>query len=237
MKSRYKSWKSPSMGKEMELLIVGDEGTPVIVFPSAHGSFKEWQNHNSFSILDEQIDEGFNQFFCVDSVAEDCFLNKKSDPIVKMKRFNQFQDYIMDELLPFISEENSNPYIITTGVALGAYQALLMALKYPTNFHKVIGLCGYYDIRVHTKDVIDDNIYFNNPSEFIPNLNDDKILSLISSVDIRLLNYKNDPTKEETRKMSDLLWLKFIEHEHYVWDEETDDMWNLIPQMLKDNLF
>lgn len=237
MMRTYKSWKSPSMGKEMELLIYGKEGTPVILFPSAHGSYKEWEDRNGFLILEEQINEGYNQFYCVESFADESFMNESVDPLIRIQRFSQYQAYIMDELLPFISDNNSNPFVIVSGVALGAYCALLMALKYPTNFHKVIGLCGYYDISVHMNDVIDDSIYYNNPVEFIPNLNDDKLLKFISSVDIRLLNYKNDPTKEATRKMSDILWLKFIEHEHYVWDNETEDLWTLVPNMLKDNLF
>lgn len=237
MMRKYKSWKSPSMGKEMEMLIFGTEGTPVIIFPTAHGDYKEWEIQGAINVLDEQITEGFNQFFCVDSFAGESFMNESVDPIKRVMRFSQYQAYIMDELLPFISDTNSNPFIIASGIAIGAYCSLLMALKYPSNFHKIIGLCGYYDISVHLGDVKDDNIYFNNPVEFIPNLNSEKLLKLISSVDIRLLNYKNDPTRAETRRISDLLWLKFIEHEHYVWDEETDNLWTLAPKMLKDNLF
>ena len=237
MKTRNKSWKSPSLGREMNLMIAGEEGTPVIVFPSAFGNYSEWKDNGALDKLEEQIDLGYNQLFCLDTFAEECFLNDKVDPVKRMIRFNHYQDYIMDEVLPFISEENSNPFIITTGVALGAYAALLMALKFPTNFHKVISLSGYFDIREHMGDVLDDHIYFNNPIEFIPNLNDDKLLGLINSVDIRLLNYKNDPTREKTRKMSDILWLKFIEHEHYVWEEEAENMWDIAPNMLKDNLF
>jgi len=237
MKTHIKSWKSPSLGREMKLMIVGEEGTPVIIFPSAFGDFFEWKEHQALNILEEQIDLGYNQLFCLDSFAEDCFMKDTVDPVKRMIRFNHYQDYIMDEVLPFITEENSNPFIITTGVALGAYAALLMALKFPTNFHKVISLSGYFDIREHMGGVVDDHIYFNNPVEFIPNLNDDKLLGLINSVDIRLLNYKNDPTREKTRKMSDILWLKFIEHEHYVWEEEAENMWDIVPNMLKDNLF
>lgn len=237
MISDIKSWKSPSLGREMKIMVAGEEGTPVIVFPSAYGDYLEWNNNRAFDVLEEQIDLGYNQFFCLDSFAADCFMNDDADPVKRMQRFNQYQDYVMDEVLPFISEENSNPYIIATGVALGAYAALLMALKFPTNFQKVISLSGYFDIREHLGKTIDDHIYFNNPIEFIPNLNDDKLLGLINSVDIRLLNYKNDPTREKTRKMSDILWLKFIEHEHYVWEEEAGNMWDIVPNMLKDNLF
>lgn len=237
MKTRIKTWKSPSLGREMKLMIAGEEGTPVIVFPSAYGDYNEWEDHLALDKIQEQIDLGYNQFFCLDSFAEECFMNDSIDPVKRMLRFNQYQDYVMDEVLPFISEENSTPFIITTGVALGAYAALLVALKYPANIHKVVSLSGYFDVREHMGDVVNDHIYFNNPVEFIPNLNDDKLLGLINSVDIRLLNYKNDPTREKTRKMSDILWLKFIEHEHYVWEEKAENMWDIVPNMLKDNLF
>ena len=237
MKRKEKSWISPSMGKKMRVNIYGTEGTPVIIYPTAHGDLLEWEEQGGIAILEEQIDEGYNQIYCIEDFAQESFMNSEIDPVSRIERFSQYQSYIMDELLPFISEENSNPYVINAGAAIGAYCALLMALKYPTNFHKVIGLCGYYDIRVHMDEFFDDNVYFNNPVEFIPNLSDEKLLKMISAVDIRLLNYANDTTKGDTHKMSDILWLKFIEHEHYVWNEKAENMWELLPKMLKDNLF
>lgn len=237
MKTRIKTWRSPSLGRDMKMMIAGEEGTPVLVFPSAYGGYSEWKDNQAFKMLEEQIDLGYNQFFCLDSFAAEYFMDETIDPVKRMIRFDHYQEYIVDEVLPFISKENANPFIITTGVALGAYAALLMALKFPTKFNKVVSLSGYFDIREHTGSVSDDHIYFNNPVEFIPNLNDEKLLGLINSVDIRLLNYQNDPTREKTRKMSDILWLKFIEHEHYVWEQETENMWDIVPNMLKDNLF
>ncbi|MDX1640522.1 MAG: alpha/beta hydrolase-fold protein [Balneolaceae bacterium] len=237
MMKSYKSWKSPSLGKKMEMLIFGKEGTPVILFPSAYGSYKEWESCGAFDVLHSQIEEGFNQFFCVDAFATESFVNKSISPLARIKRFNQYQEYVIDELLPFIANENSNPFIITTGVGIGAYCALLMVLKHPQQFHKAVGISGYYDISVHMDREIDDSIYFNNPVEFVPNLHNEKLLRDIGSVDIRLLNYKNDPTKDATKRMSDVLWRKNIEHEHFIWDEETTNPWTLAPYILKDNLF
>lgn len=219
------------------MLIFGKEGTPVILFPSAYGSYKEWEDCGAFDVLHQQVEEGFNQFFCVDAFATESMMNNSISPLARIRRFNQYQEYIIDELLPFISHENSNPFIITSGVGIGAYCALLLALKHPSQIQKVIGISGYYDISVHMDGEVDDSIYFNNPVEFVPNIHDQELLRKIGSIDIRLLNYKNDPTKDATRRMSDILWLKFIEHEHFVWDEETTNLWTLAPYILKDNLF
>ena len=44
MQREYIKWKSPSLGKEMEMLVFGKEGTPVIVFPTENGRFFEWED-------------------------------------------------------------------------------------------------------------------------------------------------------------------------------------------------
>lgn len=65
MMKSYKSRKSPSKGKKMEMLIFGKEGTPFVLFPSADGSFDEWKKKGAFDVLHKQVDEGYNQFFFV----------------------------------------------------------------------------------------------------------------------------------------------------------------------------
>lgn len=237
MDREYRKWRSPTLGKDMEMLIFGTEGTPVIIFPSENGNYKEWEESGGIDIVNEQIQSGFNQFFCVDSVFQESFFNSDVSPLVRIKRFTQYQNYIIEEVLPFISEQNSNPYIINAGAGLGAYTSLLVALKYPNKIDKVIGVSGYYDINGLMDNLKDDSIYYNNPVDFIPNLNDQSILKDINTIDIRLLSYQNDPNRNATEKMSEILWLKFIDHEYYVWDEQTSSPWTLIPKMFRDNLF
>jgi esterase/lipase superfamily enzyme len=237
MQREYRKWKSPSLGRDMEMLVFGKEGTPVLIFPTEEGRFFEWEDQGVMEAVNEQIEMGYNQFFCVDSLDKESFLNQDVDPYTRLIRENQYQMYIKDEVIPFISEQNSNPYLITSGSGFGAYHALNFALKYPDLANKVLAMSGYYDINVHLNGFKDDNSYFNNPVEFIPNLNDENLLKEISALDIRLFSYQNDPNREATQKMSEILWLKFIEHEHYVWDEETSNPWTLIPDMFKENLF
>jgi esterase/lipase superfamily enzyme len=236
MQREYHKWKSPSLGRDMEMLVFGNEGTPVIVFPTEIGRFFEWEDQGMIEKASYQIDNGYNQFFCIDTLAQESFLNKNTDPYVRLMRENQYQTYIIDEVLPFISKQNSNPFIIAAGYRLGAYQALNLALKNPESFDKVIALSGNFDINIYLDGFKDDNSYFNNPIEFIPNLNDQSILQQISSLDIRLLSYLNDGNLGATKKMSDILWMKFIEHKLYVWEEETSNPWSLLPSMFIENL-
>lgn len=237
MKSKSHQWKSPSLGRKMEMNIYGTSGTPVIIFPSEEGGRDEWDEAGIMSSLDEQISEGYNQFFCLDSVADESLLNKNTEPKHRIGRQKQYEQYLIDEVIPFIRKTNNNPYLIFSGAFLGAYYALLFALKYPEKVDKVIGISGTYDIKPYLDGHYDDNVYYNNPVDFIPNLNDPKILKNISEIDIRLLSYSNDPQKEESERMSDSLWLKNVDHNFYVWDEVISEPWNLVDSMFIEHLF
>ena len=237
MKSKTHKWKSPSLGRQMKMNIYGTSGTPVIIFPSEEGGRDEWDEAGIISSLEEQISEGYNQFFCLDSVADESLLNKNAEPKHRIGRQKQYEQYLIDEVIPFIRKTNNNPYLIFSGAFLGAYYALLFALKYPEKVDKVIGISGTYDIKPYLDGHYDDNVYFNNPVDFIPNLNDPKIIKSISEVDIRLLSYSNDPQKEESERMSDSLWLKNVDHNFYVWDEVISDPWNLVDSMFIEHLF
>jgi len=237
MERTLHSWKSPSLGKKMDLLKFGNSGTPVIIFPSEEGSFSEWEDTGMIDSLNEQINEGYNQLFCVDSIADESLLNKNAEPNLRIRRQNLYEQYIIDEVVPFIKEQNSNPYLILSGAFLGAYYALLFALKHPQKINKVIGISGTYNIKPYLDDFYDDSVYYNNPVDFLPNLNDRDTLKIISEIDFRLLSYVNDPQRDISEKMSDTLWLKNIDHNFYIWDEKVSDPWNLVDSMFKEHLY
>lgn len=231
------SWKSPSLGKSMEMTVYGTGGVPVLIFPSEEGNRLEWEQEGIINALSEQIAEEYNQFFCVDSISEESLLNKNVEPEVRLMRQRQYEQYIFDEVIPNIREQNENPYLILAGAFLGAYHALLYSLKHPEKIHKVIGISGNYDIKPYLDGFYDDNVYYNNPVDFVPNMNDKDLLKKISGVDIRLLTYSNDPLRSQCERMSHTLWLKNVDHNFYVWDEVISDPWKLVDSMFIEHLY
>jgi len=231
------SWKSPSLGKKMELITYGTSGTPVIIFPSEEGTCSEWEETGMIDALGQQIEDEYNQFYCVNSVAVESLLNKDADPSVRIRRQAQYEQYIVDELIPYIKKQNKNSYLILAGAFLGAYYAMLIALKHPDKINKVIGISGTYNIKPYLDGYYDDTVYFNNPVDFLPNINNKNTLQQISDIDMRLLSYSNDPQRSSSERMSDALWLKNIDHNFYVWDEKTSDPWNLVDSMFIEHLY
>ncbi len=60
--------------------------------------------------------------------------------------------------------------ITTTGASFGAYHAANTLLKHPDLFRRCLALSGVYDIRRFMDGDYDDNFYFNNPVDYVANL-------------------------------------------------------------------
>lgn len=180
-----------------------------------------------------QLENGFNQLFCISSTDDESFLNDNISPEKRIRRQQQFESYLIDEMIPFIRDQNPISFLIVVGVDTGGYHALNMALKYPRVFGKAIGISGVYDIRPFMDDYYDENMYYNVPVDYIPNLSNDNLLDNIRQIDIRLVSYRNDPRKEVTYRLSDIFRTKMIDHELDVWNMESEEEWDLWRQMLK----
>ena len=64
----YHRWYSRSLGRDMELLVFGHAGPPVIVFPTSMGAFFEYEDRGMVEALRGKLDGGGLQLFCVSSV-------------------------------------------------------------------------------------------------------------------------------------------------------------------------
>ena len=233
MNKEQKTWRSPSLGRDMNMSIYGSGGTPVLTMPTRGEQRSQWEEHGMVDALSYQLDNEFNQLFCVDSIDDESFLNEKIEPSKRLMRQRQFESFIIEEVVPFIHEVNDIGFIIVAGVDLGGYHAINLALKHPEKFGKAIGISGVYDIKRFMDGYYDDDVYYNNPVDFMPNLNKKQLLFKIREVDFRLVSYTQDPRKDEAVKLSEVLRLKFVEHKLDIWDLEELDEWDLWQQMLK----
>ena len=156
----------------MELLIFGHAGARLLVFPTSLGRFFEWEDRGMIAVLSDQLENGWLQMICVDSIDADSWYARWKYPADRAARHIQYENYLLDEVLPLSRQVNANPFLMTTGASFGAYHAVNFALRHPELVGRTIGLSGVYDISQWTDGYHDDNIYFNNPMAFISNEND-----------------------------------------------------------------
>ncbi len=231
MNREYHHWFSPSLNREMELLVFGHAGARVLVFPTSMGRFFQWEDTGMIAELSEHLEKGWIQLFCVDSVDAESWYAKGKHPAERVVRHVQYDRYLLEEVLPFIRQRNSNPFLITAGTSFGGYHAVNFALRYPLLVDRTIGLSGLYDIKRFTDGYSDDNVYFNSPCDFIENEHDPERLHALQHIDIILAIGQGDPSCPNNRAFSDILWEKKIGNALRIWDGWAHD-WPWWRQMI-----
>src|SRR5437588_4692462 len=161
MNREYHHWYSPYLERDMELLVFGHAGARVLVFPTSMGRFFQWEDTGMIAALGEQLDQGKIQLFCVDSVDAESWHAKGKPPAERAWRQVQYEQYLLDEVLPFTRLHNSNPFLMTTGTSFGADHAVNFSFRYPHLVDRVIGLSCLYDIKRFTGRCSNDNGYFH----------------------------------------------------------------------------
>ncbi len=211
------------MGRQMELLIFGHGGARVVAFPTSMGRFHDWADRGLVSALQEHLDRGWLQLFCVDSVDTESWYNKRIGPRDRARRQLQYDRYLCDELLPFTASRNSNPYLIATGPSFGAYQAVNFAFRHPELVNRVLGMSGLYDIKELTDGYSDDEVYFQNPSDFLRHEHDPGRLDAMRRQDIILVVGRDDGARANNEDLSATLHGKGVSHALRIWDGWAHD--------------
>jgi len=223
MHREYHRWYSPALGRDMELLVFGHAGARVVVFPTSMGRFFEWEDRGMIETLGEHLGRGWVQLFCVDSVDAESWYAKHRHPGERAWRHVLYDRYLTTELLPFTVHRNSNQFLITTGASFGAYHAANFALRHPALVGRVLGLSGLYDIKRMTEGYSDDNVYFNNPPDFVQDEHDQWRLEALRRLDIILAVGRDDAALGDNQHFSRVLGGRGIGHSLLVWDGWAHD--------------
>jgi esterase/lipase superfamily enzyme len=224
MQRQYHRWYSHRVGRDMELLVFGEAGARVLVFPTRQGRFYDYENWGLVDAIRDRIEAGELQLYCVDSYDSSSLYDWGIAPWERIARHRNFEEYILCEVLPLTTTLNSDGRLVAHGCSIGAYHAVNIAFRHPWLFSKVVGFSGRYDLTheyAWYRDLFsghyDDNIYFNTPNHFVPNLTDPEILRHLRALDIRLVVGEADYFIASNRALSTALWEKAVWHAFEVW--------------------
>jgi esterase/lipase superfamily enzyme len=226
LKREYHKWFSPSLGREMELLAFGHAGQPAIVFPTSCGRFFEFEDRGMIETVSHKLEHGQLQLFCVDSVDAESWYNRNVPPRWRIARQLQYEQYLMEELLPFIKERNNSPGLATVGSSFGAYHAMNLALRHPTVFHAVLSLGGNFNPESFLNGYYDDDCYFNLPMHYLPNLSDPAYLDHYRRNNYILATGVHDMCWNANEQMAQVLRSKAIPCRLDVWGDNVGHDWH-----------
>jgi esterase/lipase superfamily enzyme len=228
MKRSLFSWHSPSLGQEMPIVSYGHYGFALLLVPTASADYLEYERFQLIDAIAPYINSGKLRVFSINSVNSQSWMNDGMEGSHKAIRHNQFNKYIHEEVVPFI-KTNTSPEtpIIACGASFGALHSMNLFLKRPDLINGVIAMSGVYDLSEYTKGYFSEEVYFNSPAHYIPNLSDDWYLSRIrNSKHIHILSGSGEfEDPESARKFSGTLHQKGIPHELDIWGEEWKHDW------------
>lgn len=234
MQRELNNWHSPSLNREMPIATYGYHGFALLLIPTAAADYLEYERFRLIEELAPQIDGGKVKVFSIDSINTESWLNNHMEPAHKAIRHNQFNEYVFNEVVPFIRNSTSpETPIITSGASFGALHAMNLFLKRPDLFNGTISMSGVYDLSEYTKGFFDDQVYFNSPIHYIPNLEDHDILERHRAGRIVIATGSGsyeDP--EANRRFSQVLNDKSIPHELDVWGHDIHHDWPTWRRML-----
>jgi esterase/lipase superfamily enzyme len=175
LKEEHVKWYSPTLGRETEMLIFGHAGQPVIIYPTSMGSYHQNRDFHLIDAVSWFVDNGLVKIYCPDSVDKDSFYDDQIHPAERIRRHNVYDQFIMEEVVSRATNETGHQKVTVAGCSFGGYHAINFAFRHPHRVSGVFSMGGAFDIRNHLDGYYDDQVFYNNPVDFLPDLQDENL--------------------------------------------------------------
>jgi esterase/lipase superfamily enzyme len=166
--------------------------------------------------------------FSINSINNQSWMNYDMDPVHKAIRHQQFNSYVFEEVVPYIKTHTSfDTPIITCGASFGALHAMNLFLKRPDLLNGVLSMSGVYDLTEYTRGFFNDDVYYNSPQHYMPNLTDHAVLEQIrQSEHIHIFSGSGAyEAPDAARSFASILYSKNINYELDIWGSEWPHEW------------
>ena len=233
MHREYVKWHSGRLHRDMEMLVFGHGGAPVLVFPTSQGRFYEYEDRGMVAALNEKIERGELQLFCVDSVDSESWYTRWKHPADRVWKHQDYDDYLVHEVVPFVRQRNQGLRFTATGASLGGYHAVNFALRHPDIVRYAVPMSGAYSVpQTFLDGYYDRNAYYHAPLDNLPDLNDGWFLGQLSQNFFLVVVGRDDRFAGENWELTHKLGLKGIPNRLELWDGWCHD-WPYWQQMAR----
>ncbi|MDB5247718.1 MAG: esterase [Segetibacter sp.] len=235
MRREITSWYSPALNKEMPVASYGHYGFAVLLIPTAGADYLEYERFQLIQTLEPMINDGKFRVFSIDSINKESWMNYQMEGAHRAIRHNQFNQYVFNEVVPFIRNATSQETLIyTCGASLGAFHSMNLFLKRPDILNGVIAMSGVYDLTEYTRGYWDEQVYYNSPIHYIPNLTDTFYLDKIrASHHIHVYTGSGEyEDPDANRRFTTVLYDKGIWCDLQIWGQDMRHDWPTWRSML-----
>lgn len=223
MKETYHKWYSSNLGKDIEMLVYGHSGYPVILFPTTMGRYYESKDFGLTESIRWFAEQGKIQLYCIDSIDKESWYNKSVHPSQRVQNHTWYDKMLKEELVEGIRWNTPSGKVAVAGCSFGGFQAANFAFRHPYLVSHLISMSGAFDIRSFMDGHYDDNVYFNNPVDYLPSAEH----SDLWNINIVLGTSEWDICRASNKKLSEILNQKNINHwyDERGWQEHDWPLW------------
>ena len=230
MNGRHVPLWSPAIAAEGSVLVYGHWGRPLLAFPSQQGPAWQYEERGMVDAIGGLLEAGRVKLYAVGSFDSGSWYREDLSLEERARQHSRYEDWILNQVVPLIHAESDGAEIAVTGVSFGAYHAANFALKHAHLFPLAICQSGVYDVAVVGDGDRGDAVYFNNPADYVANLDGEHLDWLRGRVNLLLVcgqGQWEDTTGalESTRRFAGLLGDKGIRHELDLWGHDVPHDW------------
>lgn len=208
MQEEFHQWYSPTIGTDIRLLSFGTGGIPVLLFPTSMGRYYEAKDRHLIEAAAGLIHAQKCKIYCIDSFDQQSWYNHYCPPNERAYNHSRYDLMILDEVVSRMRNETAVGRIATVGCSFGGYHAANFAFRHPETVSYLFSLSGIFDIRSRLDGYYDDYVYFNNPIDFVPNMDHPDLWKM----GIILGTGEHDICRGYNEAMSDVLLEKKVGH-------------------------
>jgi esterase/lipase superfamily enzyme len=236
LKRNIDGWHSPSLGQQMPIVSYGHWGHPLLLFPTASADFLENERFELVGSVAHQIEAGRVRVFSINSINNQAWMDRGLPVAEQARRQALYMQYVEGEVVPYIRQvcQTADLRIATSGASFGAFHAANTLFRRPDLFDAVIAMSGFYDLESdYLHGYSDDNVYFNNPAWYLPNLNGHNLHLLRTACRIHILTGQGAyEAPHASRQLAEILDRKGIPHRLDLWGHDVDHDWPWWRKML-----
>jgi esterase/lipase superfamily enzyme len=223
MNREYHRWYSHRLGREMELLLYGHSGEPVLMLPTSRGRFYQNEDFGLVGAIADRIQAGRYLVVCADSVDEESWLNRHAHPHDRMARHAAWESYLLEEVVPLLRSRSSGGRLTLLGCSFGGFHTYNIGLRHPHVFQRLISMSGKFETEGFLDGYHDENVYFHSALQWLPNLSDWGQISALQRVEMILAAGEHDFCRASNENLSKVLWRKDIGNHLSIWNGGIHD--------------
>jgi esterase/lipase superfamily enzyme len=225
MNARHSLIDSPDLGRRAHVWTFGTKGRPLVVFPSNAGVAHEWRHGGMIDALSPLLAAGRVKIYCPETNVSRSFSGEGSVGH-RMAHHKAYERFVLNSLVPFIRQDTGMPRVrmVATGCSVGALYASIFALKHPEVFKQALCLSGRYRTSKFFDGAMTQDLYFNDPFAFLPNLGGSGLERVRRHAHLTVVVGTGAAERgciPETVEFGKLLQQKGIPHHVALWGKES----------------